>query len=249
MATINERHTEPDGALRVQLQDPNTEIFDAFLVQELGMSKLAAPAVVNTRTITLEVGHGFVVGNVIYINGLYKARVLSVATNVLTVNQPLNQSFPADTLVYRMSSAMNVNGSVTPKIFRVAPPPGYSFDLYSLRLNLRSTADMDDSKFGGIPALTNGLMFRVKKSNEAYNNLFSVRINSEFQLRCEEVVYETKAPAGEYGLTTEYSFIKKGVAVRLNGNIGQALEVIVFDDLSVSGITFLSCVTRGHIVS
>lgn len=248
MGYINGLHTEIDGAVRVQIQDPHTDIFDAYLVNEISTSKLASDALVNTRSIELESGHGFVVDDVIYINGLYKARVITVNTNTITVNQPLNKTFLAQNVVVRATSNMRVDGSATQKIFKIQPPLGTAFDIYSMKINMRSTADMDDSKFGGITALTNGLMFRVKKSNSLYNNLFSARINSEFQLRCEEVIYETKAPAGEYGMTAEYSFVKKGVAVRLDGDIGQALEAIVYDNLSVAGMTYLACVAKGHIV-
>ena len=245
---LSYKHCKADGAVRVQVQDATDLIHDAYFVNEISTSTLAADAVVDTRTIVLTAGHGFVTGEVIYINGLYKARVLTVVTNTLTVNQPINANFPAGTAVYRMSSNMNVDGSSGRKIFKIAPPNGVIFGIYSFKINMRSSADMDDTKFGGITALTCGLMFRVKKSATEYNNLFSARVNSEFQLRCEEVIYETKAPSGEFGMTMEYSFIKKGVAARIDGSLGQELQAIVYDNLSVAGVTFLSCVAKGQVV-
>jgi len=117
---------------------------------------------------------------------------------------------------------------------------------------IRDDAAMDDGKFGAIVnGLTNGVMFRIKKTAERYNNLFNARTNAEFAIRTYDVQYTdaTLGPSGQYGLRFRRSFNgfdKNGVVVRLDGMKGEELQVIVQDDLR--SLAYFSIVIQGHVV-
>src|SRR3990172_8022826 len=55
---------------------------------------------------------------------------------------------------------MNVDGSVTPVKFIIQPPVDEDYELVAMRLTLADTG-MAYSSFGGIAALTNGLLIRI----------------------------------------------------------------------------------------
>jgi hypothetical protein len=230
------------------IRDQHSNIVSPYLVRELSNTTLAAEALVDTSTCTLAAGHGFVADDALVIKGIFIARVLSVVGNNLTLNQRFNMTFPAGTAVYRTSPDMVVDGSTTPIIFRTEAVPGQKFDLYKVRLAFRGTVDMDDAKFASLTALAKGVIFRTKQSDARYNNYFSARSNSEFQLR-GLISYNAKAPSGSYGMAFEYSIREdQGVSIRLDGNKDQRFEIIIQDKLDGGTLTYMQGTVFGHVV-
>lgn len=240
--------------LDVAVQDQHSDIVDVYMCTFLNAVTLASAATVNTRTVTLEAGHGFVVGDVLCMkNGTwYQGRVINVATNVITVNQPFNETFPIGFVGNRTNSNMAVNGSVTPVTFTMRPPEGKKWDITRLLMVIRDDAAMDDGKFGAITGgLAVGTMFRVKKSATQYNNLFNARTNGEFAIRAYDVQYTdaTLGPSGQYGLRVRRSFNgydKNGVVIRLKGDGVEEFQIVVQDDLT--SLAYFQAVIQGHVV-
>jgi hypothetical protein len=237
----------------VAIQDQHSDIIDVYLCRELGDIILASDAVVNTRTVELVAGHGMQTGDVLCIkNGIWYQGRVTVNGNIITVNQPFNKTYPLGTQAKRTSSALNVDGSVTPVLFKAYPPLSLKWDITRMLGVIRDDAAMDDGKFGAIVnGLANGVMFRIKKTAERYNNLFNARTNGEFAIRAYDVQYTdaTLGPSGQYGLRFRRSFNgfdKNGVVVRLDGMKGEELQVIVQDNLS--SLTYFSIVIQGHVV-
>jgi hypothetical protein len=141
---------------------------------------------------------------------------------------------------------MNVNGSVTSQIFAVSPPAGTSWHVYGMDLAISDGTAMDDATFGGIPALTRGLVFRHKDGT--YKNFFNVKSNGEFNLRATELNYSAKAPAGSFGMNVELAFPDhNGCAILLDGDTGDEMQMIIQDDLT--GLTSFRATVSGHVVS
>lgn len=235
-----------DTALDVLIQDDYAFAVAAYLVREISNTTLLAELSVDSASVTVASGHGFIVGDVFVIQGYFQARVLTVVGDVLTLNQRANVTYPAGTTVKRTQSNMNINGSVTPVIFGLESVAGRRFDLYKLKLAFRGTSEMDDAKFASITALSKGVIFRARFSATRYNNYFTARDNTEFHLR-GTLSYNPKAPAGSYGAIFEFDLHDDhGVAMRLDQDLGARLEVIIQDDLSA--ITFMSATVSGHVV-
>jgi hypothetical protein len=236
----------PGEALDVFINDQTSSVVMPYLVREISETSFASEATIDSNSVTLAAGHGVVVGDIIVIKGQYIGRVLTVAGNVVTLNQRFNITYPAGTVAFRTSPNMAIDGSVTPVVFGLESGPGIKFDLYKLRIAFRGTVDMDDAKFASLTALTNGLFVRAKLSASRYNNYFNARSNSEFHLR-GKVTYSAKAPAGSYGMVFEFPLHDdNGVAFRVNHSDGARLEIIVQDNLS--GLTYMEATVSGHLV-
>lgn len=233
----------------VVLQDQITRPIDIRMFQDLNTITLANDFEVDSYTVVLEPGHGVQVGERVGFvrnNRLYAAQVLNVATNTLTLDSPGAYLFPAGSIGVRAIIDMNADGSVTPQVFRVNPPPGVTIDVTRMIISMVCLTAVDDSKFGDIAALANGLVLRTTLNGERYN-IKNFKSNSDFAEMAYDVAYTDKAGGGKYGVRVRISFNgldKHGVAIRLNGNIGQRLEMIIQDDLT--GLDSFHTMVQGH---
>jgi hypothetical protein len=241
----------PQGAsIDVFIQDQTSRTVDRYLTQVLNPVTLAAPLVFNQRQIQLAPDHGFVVNNMIEIlegHKEYQGRVRVVAGNTITVDMPVCTSFSVDAIAHRTNPNLNVNGAVTPVVFQIKPPPGKLWDINLMSASIIDDTAMDDAKFGGITALTNGVVFRTVNSEVI--NLFAAQNNSCFKRHCDYFQYSDRAPAGSFGFNTIRHFNSQtgdGVARRIGGDEISEFQAIVQDDLTA--LTTFLVVIRGHVV-
>jgi len=106
---------------------------------------------------------------------------------------------------------------------------------------------MDDSRFGGLDALTNGFIARY--NNEISNNLFNVKTNGEMRSHMFDVAYALRAPSGFYGVSGRKTFSgreKHGVTKRLKAIKGDELIALIQDDLT--GLATFTLIGQGHVV-
>ena len=246
--------TKVVDSVDVYIQDQNSPDIDLYMHQALNDGNLlAVDTVIDTSTITLTAGHGAVLGNIICIReGVHftQFEVLSVVVNVVTIDSPMDKLYTsAGATVCISNKNMNVDGSVTPVIFRIEPLPlcGIKWDITRIMGSILSTTSMDDGKFGGLTALTKGVVFR--KKNGIYKNLFNAKTNGGLRARMYDVAYATKAPAGLYGMSFRRTYAgqsKAGVTVRLDAADSDELQVIIQDDLT--GLDTFNVIVQGHLV-
>lgn len=230
----------------VSITDATNLIVSPHMVTELASGTTATEATVNTNTVSLVAGHGFVVGQMFVIEGYYMGEVRAVATNLITLDVPFSYTFPAGTAVKRCGEYMNLNGATTPILFLMRAVAGRKFDIEGIRITFISAFVMDDSLFASIAELTNGLFLRIKKSATQYNNVFNAISNQDLKM-FGNVFYSDKAPSGKYGMTFDLSFRDLyGVVVRLDGDFGQQIELWVRDNLT--GIEEIEASVMGHVV-
>jgi hypothetical protein len=193
-------------------------------------------------------GHGIVAGNEILLLDVvgdrsFFAEVLNVATNTITVDRPIDNDFPSASALGRIvSTAMNVNGAVTPVAFSLRAG---SIPVDSVRFIVTMTDDsvMDDGKFGGITALTRGVVFRIVNSFQ--KTIFCFKSNQEIKQFCYDVNYSDRAPSGTFGLSARISFggpDKHGVVLRIADD--DVLQWVVQDDLTA--LTSMKVSVQGH---
>jgi hypothetical protein len=211
------------------------------------------------RFITLENATGFVAGDIIEIREgikFFQSFIASVTNNVIKSDIPCYYSFTTAAHVTRANGNLKTNGSVTPKFFELRLPLGLVFDCTNISFTIISSGAADDCKFGDLAALTNGLVFGVKKGQfNSYYTPVLIRQNCDFRLSAHEVIYTARSlPAGSYGTN-----IKKyltgdefyGVAMRLGNKSIEAKNttffVLVQDDLS--SLIGMRCKLQGHLVS
>jgi len=240
--------------LNVLLNDQFTEIIDLYATNTSNTgSLLSATTAIDSNEVIFTAGHGATAGDTICLNEdpyFFQAGVLGVTNNTVTLDSPLDRAFPSSSFVSIGSKSMNVDGSTTPVLFDVGPKmlPTTLWDVVRVLFIIRDDAAMDSAKFGGITALTNGVVLR--KKNGTYKNIFNVKSNGDFAERAYDIEYDDRsAPQSDYFFRCRRTFggqSKNGVTIRLVGAENDELQIIIQDDLT--GLVDFRCVIQGHVI-
>jgi len=252
----------PDGSLDTNVQDQTTRMaaLRFSLIDDLTMT-LAEIPVVDQYDITLTAGHSVAPGeslSIIYdepghVRGSHfmTAEVLSVATNVLTLDEPVPYAFPVESIMYTSTQNMAVDGSVVGGgrvIFGITNAYATPVDVTQVIFHITDNAAMDDALFGGISRLTRGVVLRVKYANGGhYENFMNIKRNGGFgEISGPEFKeYDSKAPSGVYGYTVKISFSGQGnfgAVMRLHQ--GDSVQLLIQDDIDAL-LTFTGML-EGH---
>lgn len=243
----------------VSIQDQFSQIVDLLMARVIQALTITLNTSLDATVVRVETaGAAPTVGNIVCFKegtGFYQGRILAqsnVVGNVydITLDTPLDYAFTTAGGCSEMSTNMAVNGSVTPVEFSVSPSglaAGTQWDINRMVFTITDGSVMDDGKFGGITALTKGCVLRVE---DGYTkNIFNVKTNEDFALRSFDAEYVTNAPAGVYGFRCRRTFNgqdKNGVVIRLSGDTGDMLKMIIQDDLS--GLVTFRAIVQGHVV-
>lgn len=229
--------------LGVFVQDQTTPTLSTPFLQPRTPVTLASNTVIDTRTLTLEPGHGTLVGETLEIaevgtNKYMQAKVVAVSVDVITLDSLINRVYVAGagTLVLRSTDNLLVDGSVTPQIFSVAPLPDQSGDMTRVIFGIQGSAAMDHSTFGSDAALTNGLLVRVKLSDGTYQNVFNFKNNGDI-IR-QGLDNDFLVPKGGNAIHAFAARVtwggqdKHGAVIRVDGSLGEELQLVVQDNLT-----------------
>lgn len=250
---------ENNGGVPVNVQDQTSRCFDIrFCKAVSGAYTLASDVAPDSYTITLTNATGLTAGDVVGLfqdstnPASYFGRILSISTNTLTLDTPVDNYFytSLNPVLFELLCNANVNGATTRQIFAIDNDSTIPIDITRVILHITSTSAMDDSTFGGITALTKGVVLRKKKADGSFTNYWNraIKTNGDFGLMAFDTRYDDKAPAGVYGFKMRYTFAgqdKHGVTCRLD--TGEELQLIIQDDLT--GLTLFEAVAEGHFVS
>jgi len=248
---------DSNGNLEVILQDQTTR---PFAIRLSNVDPLLETLRLNTTpgnsTIVSSTAATFSAGDTIgmfadgdnprfYIGEIVSKAAINASYDSLIMDSPLDSVFygyhDAGNIqfIFELIEQMNVAGSITsPVIYRISNDfgnvhNGTAIDITRLIFHITDNVAMDDSNFGGMSALTNGILVRKAFANGTYWNLFNVKTNGEFGELAYDKTYDDKAPAGVYGMTVRLTYggqSKHGVAIRLEP--GERLEALVQDDLT-----------------
>lgn len=238
----------------VFIQDQTTEVIDLYMI-ELDSAiepTLTQEQKVDDKSITVDDTTGILDDGSHAINisengRTFQAIVTDVTGLVVSFNAPLDMDITTSAVVQIAKWNMVVDGATTARHFFVQPPTGVKWDIVRIIIGMTGTATMDDSTFGPINSLTNGVVLRV--TNGCKKNVFVVQDNGGFAERTFDAEYPTKVPAGIYAFRARRTFggqAKNGVTIRLSDDC--KLEIIVEDDLEDSTFTKFACVVQGHVV-
>lgn len=237
--------------LDVTLQDQTTPVRALRFFKALGSLTLAATVTPGARQLTVTDATGVLAGHVLCFkqNGRqFQPTVLSIAgAPTLEIDSPFDYAFTAAANVTYGSMALNVDGSSTPVVFAVGAAPGTRLDITQVRIALTDNAEMDDGKFGGITALTNGLVLQHYTPSATYH-IGNAKTNGDLRLFCSGE-YASKAPSGSYGFIAVCHFggqDNAGVVLRLNGTAGDQIRMVVQDNLTA--LATAHAIAIGHVV-
>lgn len=194
---------------------------------------------------------GFSVGNMIVIkdaNGDIREHHFEVTAVVadtsITLNRPIDMAYTTSAVLEVVIMNMNVAGSLaSPVIYEIIPPSDEVWHITRILVSITDQTAMDDAKFGGITALTNGVtIIESRDSETTFSNWLT---NSSMKEDMYDVDYSVKAPSGFYGLNARWTFEKAGVVARLDGANGDTLKVLIQDNLT--GLDTFRIKAQGHI--
>ena len=243
----------PEGEVSVSVIDQNSRSLDFFFGRLDNLTALSADADPEDMTLTIADTTDFVDGCVVGVfslndvDGFYLGTQLGAPVgNVITVDTPIDIPLASGSAIAATTTNMNVDGSVTTQIFQIGPVGPSStliVDVTRLMGHFLDSSPMDDGKFGGIAALTNGCVLR--KNNGVITNLWNVKTNADLALLCFDFSYSDKAPGGQYGANFRNSYAgqgQHGVVIELLP--GEYLELLVQDDLT--GLDEFKMMAQGH---
>lgn len=247
---------EGNGGIPINIQDQTTRMLDLFFVQATGvLTTVAVEVVTDTYEITLTDTTGFVDGACVGMfspTGDYHfaCQLGAPVGNTITLDTSSGFNFPVGSYVRTFVRNMAVDGSTTRQIYTVGPVGmGAPIEIDITRVHgvITDNLDMDDSKFGGIAALTRGCVLR--KNNGELLNYANFKSNGCIAIYSGEPInYTDKAGAGEYSAAFKVPFSgpeNHGVTIRLEP--GDVLEMIIQDDLT--GLSSFRMMAQGHFVT
>jgi len=213
---------------------------------------LADDTIVDSRTINMTTGHGLAADDYIILlteNGepqLFFAKIISVDVNELTLDTLVPCIFEAsETSVTQYDPELNKDGSTTVYKAELKNPYTFPIDITRFIMHITDATDMDDGKFGGRTALTNGISLRKKFPSGCNQHFWNVKTNGNIGELAFDKEYDQKAPSGVYGFSARLTYAgqdKHGVVIRLEQ--GEAVELLIQDDLT--GLTSFSVTCEGH---
>lgn len=240
------------GALGVSVLCETSRLVNFPFIKSLASPTTSSGAVaIDDLTIDVTLTTGFVAGAVVVVisgDHFYVGKQIgAVAGSTITVDTPFDYAFPSGSVVFPANDNLAVDGSGTTQIFQIGPVSGTGtlvVDITRVIGYLQSATAMDDAKFAGITALTNGIVLR--RNNGIVDNLLNAKSNSDLALSCFDFDYTSKAPAGSFGARFRNAFCGEhnyGVTIRLEP--GDTLELLIQDDLSA--LETFRLMAQGHV--
>ena len=244
-------------SLDVSLQDQTTAPIIVKFNNVTNQTTLSAEALKGSYDIVVTSATGISVGSYMIIFDTISVRYLTayataVVGTTITLDSPLDSTYPAGAAVDVSITNMNVDGSVTPQVFGIrgtGTPTGIeaTVDITTLIFHCITASAVDLTTFGDITKLTKGLVFR--RRNGVTQNVFNVKDNGELA----GIMYDwtplvasilSQGVNGFIGRLTFAGQNEIGVALRLP--LGDDIEFLIQDDLT--GITILEVMAEGHVV-
>lgn len=184
-------------------------------------------------------------------NRVYFGTVLAINVLAITLDTPLDFSFPIGSFVSSGIANMNVNGSVTPVIFGIRNPTGtdiaLKYDIHRLIFTCLANTTVDLSKFGDIiGGLTKGIV--VRRVDGTYQNIFNAKTNAEMKNLMFDFEIQQVQGGQQDGFTCRITFNgkdKMGSVIRLGEQ--EDLQIIIQDDLST--LVSFTMISQGNEVT
>lgn len=235
-------------SINVLPQDPEYVGFNLYLCSQLAQTTLASNATLNGTTIVVTSATGITTGKAINLlqgDRIFQSLVKNVSGTTITLASPLDYAFTAGATVCSGNWNLNQDGSTTPVTFKIQAPPDVKFHITAISITMTDDATMDDSKFGSLTALTNGLIARRVDGSTA--NYFLVTNNAGFYQAGYDTDYPTKVPSGVYAFRARKDLRNtNGNVIALDGTTLDQLQFIVRDNLTA--LSEFTVVVHGHIV-
>lgn len=245
-----------NGAINVHDADVHDEIFSRYLhLHDESVQSTLAVATVGDGTeyvITLADATDFNTTDYLHINTTTvettHPRIISKDGNVLTLDRRIDSAHEIGDAITKaildISNTAVAGTMANPHIFEVIPESDEVLDIYRMLISIIHDSAGDLSKFGNLPALTNGIIIRTKK-NGAYSTWSNWKTNADIKNDMYDLAFDDRAGGqGSYSTSGRGSFNKTGGLIRIDGETNDRFELLVQDD--IRGLDFFGIKVQGH---
>lgn len=232
----------------VSVQDPVQEPIDLYICHTTGETTLASSAATGSESISVTSATGATLYQAACImegGHVFQTVITDINGTTISIGSPIDKGFSAGAYVmFSDWDLSRANGSaVSPVIYKLKPPFGVKWHIYTIIASIEDDTVMYDSTFGGIAALNNGLAARIVDGTT--KQLFLITNNGGFKEYGFSVDYNGKVPSGTYAMLAEKQYpVKNGVALVLDGTKEDMIEIPVRADLT--GISKFAISVHGH---
>lgn len=229
-----------DTVLGVHIEHLHQKIWNHYFKQDTGVTTTLNGAVaINAKVLEFTDASSFSVGDKVDLRlglihkHMYRT-ITIIATNTVTIDAGIDIALTDGSTINQTSFNMAVNGAVTPQIFKVLSTIGERVDVMRLLLQIVDNIAADDSKFGGIPALTNGVHLRKNNNDgESYQTISIWKANKDMKEDMFNLDYTDKAGPSDHGVNGRWSiFDGTGAVINIDGDNAESVELIIQDDLT-----------------
>lgn len=226
------------GALNINQALVHQEGISEYFKRDIGGATTLSVAISSGDTsITVANSAGFVIGDLLRLSSSSirecgHFHIINVVGNVITLNRPVDNDFEIGDAVTEIDISMNEAGTLAnPVVFRIQPPSFERWQITRFLVSMLDTTAMDNGTFGGMTALSNGIVLRVVRNGVVITGTYWTS-NQDLKDDMYDVDYSSKAPAGQYGLSARWSLLKSEFVLDIDGATGDYIEALVQDDLT-----------------
>lgn len=228
------------GALSIHDADVHRFIVNQHFHQYTATTTtFSVAATAGDTDINLADATGFAIGDHISLSGLNSEVVFPKITNlvgtVATLDRPIDHDYSIGDSITKTLISMDVVGTLaSPQSFTLQPASGEIWHLTRILLEMTHVTAGDNGLFGGISALSNGVLLRrYDGATGTFSTFTNWKDNSDIVTDMYDVVYAARSGGGgAYGTNARGTFKNAGAIVYLDGTVGDYVEVLIQDDLS-----------------
>lgn len=227
-----------NSALNTHDADVHNVIVNRFAHLHTGTSTTLSVATTGDGTeytITVASATGFNAGDYIHLDGeLTHPKIISIAGNVFTLDRRIDNAHSIGESVIQSVLDMSTTAGTmaSPVIYYAAPSTGEVWHLTRMLFSMTHAGAGDLGLFGGLTALTNGVLVRIKV-NGAYTTFTNWKTNADIKSDMYDVEFDARSGGGGvYGTSGRGTFKNAGAVVRLDGDLGDQIEIVVQDDIT-----------------
>lgn len=167
-------------------------------------------------------------------------------SNILQLDRPLDFNYEIDDIIEVVHTNLKTTvGTLAAPIIHIAKPePGKIWNIQRIILTMTHSTAADDSKFGNVARLTNGVVLRAK-INGQFGSFTNWKSNGDIIQDMYDVSYSDKAGPGLFGTSGRGSFSRVGIGVKLNGDDDDFMDILIQDDLT--GLTSFLLNAQGYV--
>lgn len=235
----------------VQVQDIPYVGINLYLCKELATTDLASDMAIDSYTATVTSATGALVGDCINIrqgSNIFQSVIKNVNGNIITFGSPVDIAFTSGANVcFAEWNLATANASTSARqVFKACPPSGADYHITAISFTITDNIAMDDVKFGGITALTNGIIAR--RTDGSIANFFLISNNGGFYQYGYDTQYVTRSSGGSlYGFNARKKMSEvNGAVIELKGSSSDEFQIIVQDNLT--DLSEFTVQIHGHIV-